>query len=210
MIDIEKNKQEFLAICNEHIKRKGIDKLLEYLTNNSDFFTAPASSKYHDSYEGGLCQHSLNVYKMLMASELLQPQVSQESIALCALFHDICKINFYKKDYKSFKDENGNWLTMPYYVIEDLLCMGHGEASVYILSSFIKLTREEVWAISWHMGGFDDRVKGGSKAINSVFERCPFALELHIADTRATYESKLLEGGEEKDGKNENIKTEQK
>ena len=194
MIDIEKNKQEFLSICKEKIKRKGIDQLLEYITNNSDFFIAPASTKYHENFEGGLCLHSLNVYKMLMASELLQPQISQESIALCALFHDICKINFYKKDYKTIKNENGEWEPIPFYTIDDQLCMGHGEASVYILSSFVKLTREEAWAISWHMGAFDDRVKGGSKALNNVYEKCPFALELHIADTRATYESKLLQG----------------
>jgi len=202
MIDIEKNKQEFLAICNEHIKRKGIENLIDYITNNSDFFVAPASTKYHDNLEGGLCQHSLNVYKMLMASELLQPQISQESIALCALFHDICKINFYKKDYKTVKNELGEWEPVVFYTIQDDLCMGHGEASVYILSSFVKLTREEAWAISWHMGGFDDRVKGGSRALNQVYEKCPFALELHIADTRATYEADLLKNGEVDDNDN--------
>lgn len=192
MIDIEKNKEEFLTLCREKIKRKGIDELLNYLEHKSDFFTAPASTKYHDNFKGGLCHHSLNVYKMLMASELLQPEISQESIALCALFHDICKINFYHEELKNAKNELGQWEQKIVYVVQDELCMGHGEASVYILNSFIKLTREEAWAISWHMGGFDDRVKGGSKAINTIYEQCPFALELHIADTRATYESNLI------------------
>ena len=192
MIDIEKNKEEFLTLCREKIKRKGIDELLNYLENKSDFFTAPASTKYHDNFKGGLCHHSLNVYKMLMASELLQPEIPQESIALCALFHDICKINFYHEEVKNIKNELGQWEQKIAYVVQDELCMGHGEASVYILNSFIKLTREEAWAISWHMGGFDYRVKGGSKAINTIYEQCPFALELHIADTRATYESNLI------------------
>lgn len=172
-------KEQFIKIYQENIKRNGADKLLEYLMT-SDFFTAPASTRFHLSKEGGLVEHSLNVYNRFECDNL-------ETRAICALLHDVCKTNFYKVEYRNAKDESGQWVKVPYYTIDDTLPYGHGEKSVYIISGFIKLSREEAMAIRWHMGGFDDSVKGGSFALSGAFEKFPLALNLHIADLQASY-----------------------
>ena len=125
--------EQFTKIYKENIKREGADKLLAYLTDQSDFFTAPASTRYHGSYEGGLCEHSLNVYSCLkdfMArprmKEMYGISYSDESIAIAALLHDLCKINFYVPGTRNVK-ENGVWKTVPTYTINDTLPYGHGE-----------------------------------------------------------------------------------
>ncbi len=179
-------RKEFAAIFTANIKREGADKLLAWL-DSSDFFTAPASTKYHGSYEGGLAQHSINVYhRLLHLNKLLDLQLGGETIAVVSLLHDLCKVNFYKQDTRNVK-QNGEWVQVPYYTVEDSLCYGHGEGSVYIISSFIRLTREEALAINWHMGGFDDRVKGGSYALSGAWEKYPLGMLLHCADLVATY-----------------------
>ena len=127
------NKDKFIEIYKANIKRDGADKLLKYL-ETSDFFTAPASSKFHGAYDGGLCDHSLNVYSWL---KKLQTKESDETIAICALLHDICKTNFYVKDTKNVKNADGKWITQDYYRVEDKLFYGHGEGSVYILMSYL-------------------------------------------------------------------------
>lgn len=186
---MKNSREKFIKICKEKIHRDGIVSLLEWLENKSDFFTAPASTRFHGNYEGGLLEHSLNVYDLLCQSEMLKyiPNLTEENIAIVALFHDLCKTNFYKIDYRNVKNANGYWDRVPFYTIEDTLPYGHGEKSVYIVSGFMRLTREEAMAIRWHMGAFDDSVKGGSFSLNGAFEQFPLALELHIADTRATY-----------------------
>ena len=105
---------------------------------------------------------------------------------MCALLHDICKVNFYKKEIRNVK-ENGEWVPKTFYTVEDELPYGHGEKSVYIVSGFIKLTRSEAMAINWHMGGFDTRVKGGDYSLSAAFYSYPLALLLHIADNKAAY-----------------------
>lgn len=175
-------KDRFIEIYKSSIEREGADKLLEWL-ENSDFFIAPASTKYHGNYEGGLLEHSLNVYRNLNAVCF---DKSQETIAICALLHDICKVNYYTTEMRNVK-ENGSWIQKPYYAINDTLPYGHGEKSVYIISSFMKLTREEAMAIRAHMGGFDSSVKAGDSFISQIFEKFPLALNLHIADMIATY-----------------------
>jgi len=114
-------------------------------------------------------------------------EISDETRAIVALLHDVCKVNFYKVEMRNAKNEAGQWEKVPYYAIDDQLPYGHGEKSVYIINGFLKLNRDEAMAINWHMGAFDDRVKGGSYALSGAFEKYPFALELHIADMRATY-----------------------
>ena len=184
-------KEEFLNIFDKNITRDGADKLREYLLN-SDFFTAPASSKFHCAYEGGLCEHSVNVYKRLLSAVKAQfgdnyTQIySDETIAICALLHDVCKIDFYKVDYRNVK-ENGEWVKKPYYAKDEVLPYGHGEKSVYILSGFMRLTREEAMSINWHMGGFDSRVKGGDSSISDAYRKFPLAVLLHLSDVTATY-----------------------
>lgn len=181
------NKELFISICEEHINRSGAENLIAWL-ERSDFFTAPASTKYHNAFEGGLCAHSLNVFNRFDCE-------NQETRAICALFHDICKANYYKVDYRNAKNEAGVWEKVPYYAVDDQLPYGHGEKSVYILSGFLKLTREEAMAIRWHMGGFDDTAKAGSYYMSDAFRMFPLACKLHIADMQATYLDEMR-GGE--------------
>ncbi len=188
-------KKQFLEIYQKNITRPGGDKLLAWL-ERSDFFTAPASSRFHLSREGGLCEHSLNVYfrlkKLIMfennldQTEELEPALA-ETLAICGLLHDVCKVNYYKVEMRNKKDEYGQWYQVPFYTTEDLVPYGHGEKSVYIISSFIHLSREEAMAIRWHMGGFDDTVKGNSFLVGRAFNLFPLALQLHIADMQASY-----------------------
>lgn len=190
--DISALKEEFVTIYRENIKRDGADKLLDYmLSDHSDFFTAPASTRFHGAHAGGLLEHSLNVYHCLKdylsrprAKELYRMDYSEESIALCALLHDICKMNFYKVDYRNAKNEAGVWEKVPYYTIEDNLPYGHGEKSVYIISGYMRLARAEAFAIRYHMGfsGIEDKNNVGRS-----FEMFPLAFALSVADMEATY-----------------------
>ena len=183
-------KEEFLSIYNENIKRDGADNFLNYLLK-TDFFTAPASTRFHGSHEGGLLEHSLNVYHCLKdylerdrTKQLYRMNYSEETIALCALLHDVCKANFYKTDYRNAKNERGEWEKVPYYTIDDTLPYGHGEKSVYIISGFMRLTREEAFAIRYHMGfsGVEDK-----NSIGKAFEMFPLAFALSVADMEASY-----------------------
>lgn len=184
-------KNEFIEIYNENIKREGSKNLLDWLVS-TDFFTAPASTKFHSCHEGGLLEHSINAYKrfkkLILAEfgENYKDRISDESIAVISLLHDLCKVNMYKQEMRNVKVE-GNWTQVPYYTIEDSLPYGHGEKSVYMISGFMKLTREESMAINWHMGGFDTRVLGGSYSLSTAFYSYPVALLFHIADVQATY-----------------------
>lgn len=192
LIDTGALKERFISIYKENIKREGSEKLLEYLmSNKSDFFTAPASTRFHGSYEGGLLEHSLNVYDCL-ADYLARPRVKElygltadsETIALTALLHDICKVNFYKTDFRNAKNEQGVWEKVPYYTVDDKLPYGHGEKSVYIITGFMRLTREEAFAIRFHMGfsGSED-----TNLVGRAFEKFPLAYALHAADMEASY-----------------------
>ncbi len=185
---IEKNKSEFLKIAREHIKREGIDALLNWL-ETTDFFEAPASTKFHLAEAGGLCAHSLNVYKRLlklMTDEFGEQNINHETIAIVSLFHDVCKCCYYKTELRNVK-ENGEWVQKPYYTIDDMLPYGHGEKSVYMVNGYLRLTREEALAINWHMGGFDARVKGGDMSLAKAYYKYPICTMLHLSDIMATY-----------------------
>ena len=193
------NQERFMQIFQEKITREGSDKLLEYL-QKSDFFTAPASTRYHGAHEGGLLQHSLNVYDCLVdilnrprMKELYGVEYSDESIAIAALMHDICKVNFYKTSFRNVKDETGKWVSAPYYTIEDNLPYGHGEKSVYIVSGFLRLTRDEAFAIRYHMG-FSGTEDPGN--VGRALEMFPLAYALCCADMEAAFlmEGKLANG----------------
>ena len=189
-------KQEFIAVYNDKIKREGADKLLEYLTKRCDFFTAPASTRFHSSFEGGLALHSLNVYECLVqylarerVKEVYKLTCSEETAAIVALLHDMCKIDTYVKDMRNVKNEQtGQWEKVPFYRTEDRLPYGHGEKSVYMISGFMKLSREEAMAIRWHMGfsGNED-----ANLVGRAMEAYPLAFALSTADMEATY---FLEG----------------
>lgn len=184
-------KDEFLRIYSENITREGADKLLDWLSK-SDFFYAPASTRFHSAHIGGLCEHSVKAYYRFM--QLLdveydgewEERLTAEGAAIIALLHDLCKVNFYKTEERNVK-ENGEWIKKPYFAIEDSLPYGHGEKSVYIASGFMRLTREEAMAINWHMGGYDQRVLGGSYALSDVFTKYPISLLFHIADLQSSY-----------------------
>lgn len=191
------NKEEFVQIFKEKIHRPGAEELLDYLENKSDFFTAPASARYHSAFEGGLCEHSLNVYDCLV-DYLNRPRVkeeyalsySDESIAIVALCHDLCKIGCYKTSTRNVKQPDGSWRQVQVFQFDDPMPYGHGEKSVYIVSGYMRLTREEAFAIRYHMGfsGPED-----NRDIGKAFEMYPLAYALHVADSEATY---FLEGKE--------------
>lgn len=185
-------KERFIEIYNSKIKREGADKLLNYLMSDAcDFFTAPASTRFHGNYEGGLCEHSLNVYDCLcdiLSRERVKSiygiNYSEESIAIASLLHDVCKTNFYKISFRNAKNPEGKWESVPYYTIEDTLPYGHGEKSVYIISGYMKLTRDEAFAIRYHMGfsGNED-----PSNVGRAMEMFPLAFFLNCADSEAAY-----------------------
>ena len=190
-------KEKFLEIYRKNITRPGADKLLAWL-ETTDFFTAPASTRFHLSRPGGLVDHSVHVYERLdnlVTDEEGYPgstfgedfTISDETIAICGLLHDICKANFYTVEMRNRKNEQGQWEKYPFYVVDDQLPYGHGEKSVYIISGFMKLTREEAMAIRWHMGFSDTDFKGGGFSVGNAFGKFPLAVLTHIADLQATY-----------------------
>lgn len=188
--------EEFTEIYQTYIHREGADKFLEYLSGkSSDFFSAPASTRYHGAYAGGLAEHSVNVYKCLKAylerervRDVYGMSYSDETIALVSLLHDVCKINCYKAGTRNVKDDNGVWQKVPTFNFNDQLPYGHGEKSVYIISGFMRLSREEAFAIRFHMGFSGNEDKG---SVGKAFEMFPLAFALSVADMEATY---FLEG----------------
>lgn len=181
---------EFEALYQKHITRKGGPELLEWM-KSTDFFTAPASTRYHGACAGGLVMHSVNVCNVLF--NRFAGQAPDESLAICGLLHDLCKANFYKAGFRNVKDDaTGQWEKVPSYSVQDAFPYGHGEKSVYLVERRMRLKNDEAVAIRWHMGGFDDAVRGGSYAISEAWRGYPLGVMLHIADLEATY---LLERG---------------
>ena len=184
-------REEFISIYKEHVQREGAEALLEYLcSRSSDFFIAPASTRFHGAFEGGLVEHSVNVYHCLKdylarerVRELYGLTPSEETIAVVALLHDLCKIGCYKPGFRNVKDDTGKWQKVPTFEFDDKLPYGHGEKSVYILTGYMKTTREEAFAIRYHMGfsGTDD-----TRNVSSAFELFPLAFALHTADMEAS------------------------
>ncbi len=194
-------KEKFLEIYRENITRPGAEEFLKWL-ESTDFFTAPASTRFHLSRPGGLVEHSIHVYERLLklcdtenGEKFLSAKLpDDETIAICGLLHDICKANFYGVEMRNRKNEQGQWEKYPFYVVNDQLPYGHGEKSVYIISGFMKLSREEAMAIRWHMGFSDNEFKAGGYSVGNAFEKFPLALLTHIADLQATYLDEVEEG----------------
>ena len=179
-------KEDFVAIYNANIKREGSAAFLEWL-ERTDFFTAPASTRFHGACEAGLVMHSVNVYNVLK-SRYFEEGENPESYALCALLHDVCKANFYKTATRNVKnDETGVWEKVPFYTVQDGFPYGHGEKSVYLIERFIRLKPSEAVAIRWHMGGFDESAKNGSFTLSDAWREYPLAVKLHLSDLEATY-----------------------
>ena len=183
--NVEANKKEIISIL-EKIERPGMDRLIEWLSKN-DYFTAPASTMYHSNYEGGLAQHSLNVYRVLKDKvKAYGFDVSDESIAICGLLHDLCKVNFYKVSTRNKKNETtGKWEQVPFYKVDDQVPLGHGEKSIIILNSFIKLTIDEMYAIRAHMGGYEPQQNWNM--VSGCWTKSKWGVLLHAADLEASY-----------------------
>jgi hypothetical protein len=181
---------KFTEIFNREITRNGSKALFDFLLS-SDFFTAPASTRFHNAFEGGLVLHSLNVYECLRdilarprMTEVYKVKYADESIAVTALLHDLCKVNVYTPDFRNTKNDVGIWEKVPCYKYDDKLPYGHGEKSVYMISGFMKLTRDEAMAIRWHMGfsGVED-----NNLVGNALSSYPLAYALFAADMEATY-----------------------
>ena len=187
---LQSKKEEFEKIFTENITREGAGSILEYL-ESTDFFRAPASTRFHGAHPGGLLLHSLNVYYCLKdylarerAKELYRMDYSDETVAVVSLLHDVCKANVYKESFRNVKDENGVWQKVPSYDFDDRMPYGHGEKSVYIINGYMRLSREEAFAIRYHMGfsGLEDK-----NMVGRVMEMFPLAFALCTADMEATY-----------------------
>lgn len=178
------NKERFISLCNG-IDRDGIHELMEWL-EKSDFYSAPASARFHGNYAGGLLEHSLNVYgemKRLLEIYGDSVSVSESTIRIVSLFHDLCKVNSYTTEKRNRKNIAGQWESYDAYSIKEKLCYGgHGSKSVFILQSFIKLTPEEAIAINCHMASWD-----GNKDVKNAFEQFPLAWLVHVADEASTF-----------------------
>ncbi|MDR0404751.1 MAG: hydrolase [Oscillospiraceae bacterium] len=179
--------QEFKAAFKGNIKRAGSSELLSWL-ETTDFFRAPASTKFHCAHDNGLVEHSVSVYKVLMEKHFESGVDDPESFAICALLHDLCKAEFYKTSTRNVKNEStGMWEKQPFYMVDDKFPFGHGEKSVFLIERFMKLKPCEAMAIRWHMAGFDDSAKGGSFAISLAYEKYPLAVKLAVSDLESTY-----------------------
>ena len=179
-------KEEFIELLRS-TKREGIENLLNFL-EKSDFYTAPASTRFHGDYEGGLVEHSLKVYEILkhkVETNIEPIKVSDESLIIIALLHDLCKANFYKVDYRNAKNALGVWEKVPYYTIDDTIPYGHGEKSVMMITEYMKLTPEEKYCIRWHMGFTEPKEQ--YTTIGLAYKKYPLALLVHEADLEATY-----------------------
>lgn len=178
--------------------REGIDKLIKYI-RTTDFYTAPASTRFHSSYEGGLLQHSINVYEMLEAkskTDTWKDIVKDKStIIIVSLLHDLCKANYYAIEMRNKKNEQGKWEQVPFYTVDDQSPYGHGEKSVMILMEFIKLTAEEKYAIRWHMGFSEP--KENFQYLGKAMDKYPLICALHEADLEATHLLEVDKGDED-------------
>lgn len=191
-------KAEFLKIWTERVQRDYADALLAWLERETDFFEAPASTRHHGAHPGGLLEHSLNVYHRLRAivcvetygattSDLLAEDV-EETVAVLALLHDVCKVNCYHTETRRRKNpETGYWEDYQTYAFRDPLPLGHGEKSLYLIQRHMDLEPEEALAIRWHMGAYDNAAKGDGRALSAAMAASPWVWRLHQADMCAAW-----------------------
>ena len=183
---IEQNRKEVLEILSK-VNREGMDEFIEFL-NNSTFFSDPASSRYHANFPGGLAFHSYNLYKICSRlNKLFNRGISEESIIISAICHDLCKIGSYNIDNKWKKDSQGKWESYLTYCYNpnQVQCL-HGTESALIASKYIKLTDEEQQAITYHMGayGLSDR---DCNQMNNSIKKYPLVLLIQQSDMASAY-----------------------
>ena len=192
MVNATENKEKFIKIFTENVTREGSKELLEWL-EKSTFFTDPSAKSHHGNFDGGLCDHSLKVYYALKdfvkmyKSQFPEYEISEESIAVIALLHDLCKVGLYKKGFRNVKnDSTGQWEKKETYEYDDKLGMGHGEGSVYIIQTFMKINRCEALSIRHHMSAYDAAFKGGDNSINVAKSQFPMVTLISMADIWAS------------------------
>lgn len=182
---------EYYKSLLRNTKREGIEDLVKWL-DETDFKFAPASTQYHNSFRGGLLKHSLDVYYNMYDFKNFIDffDIPEDTIILTSLLHDICKVNTYVVSLRNKKDENGNWIQVPYYEWDDLEPIGHGEKSIMLMYEHnVKPTKLERAMIRNHMGysmGDDNK-----RDVSHLFAKCPQTLLLHWADELSTF---VMEG----------------
>lgn len=191
--EIAKNKSEIQELLRS-TGRPGMDHLMEWIEQKTDFYTAPASTKYHLACEGGLASHSLNVYRLLkgkVESGLLE--LRADTLIITSLLHDLCKVNFYVKETKNVKDgmkigpygkEVANWIEKEVWSVRDAFPVGHGEKSCYYIQSHIRLTDEEYAMIRLHMGSDRNGYPDPFAESGAVF---PGVIAIHTSDLESAF-----------------------
>ena len=193
----EQAKRDFLQVYNSSANRRdGAVAMLKWLERETDFFTAPASSKYHLAHPGGLVIHSLNVWRRLREIAIrdilkdgpgeLWPE-TEETVAILGLLHDVCKVGVYHQTDPFKAAIEGKLATMAPYEFRDPFPLGHGEKSLFLITRHMALTEEEALAIRWHMGAYDDAVKGGSRSMTEAMNLTPWVWRLQEADMCAAW-----------------------
>jgi hypothetical protein len=191
--EIRENKEKIKKLLLS-AGRPGMERLLDWIENKTDFYTAPASTKYHLACEGGLAQHSLNVYELLRGKvESGLVTLKEDTIIITALLHDLCKVNFYVRETKNIKDgtkinaygkEVANWIEKEVWSVRDAFPVGHGEKSCYYIQSHIRLTDEEYAMIRLHMGS--DR-NGYPDPFSESAAIYPGVVAIHTSDLESAY-----------------------
>jgi hypothetical protein len=182
--DIASIKDQIMNLLS-NVNRQGMGKLITYLEQDTDFFIAPASTRFHGNYMGGLAEHSLNVYELFKKkNEQYDFGLSDDSVIIVSLLHDLCKANYYVESTRNVK-KDGKWVQVPYYTVEDQTPFGHGEKSVILLQQFIRLSKEEVALIRWHMGGYEP--KENYNYVSAAWNMYKAGVALHTADLEASY-----------------------
>ena len=183
--DIELNKQEFIKYLTD-LKIEGMDNLIKFLCD-SDFFVAPAASSHHSNYRGGLCEHSLKVLRNLdIINTQKKLNLSNKTIIITSLLHDLCKINCYDIEKKFTKVEGcKDWITYYTYSFKDRWGLGHGEASIFLVQKYIELSLEEANMIRWHMGAYNMN-PSDLRNFDNARNQYKGVTALHLADIMAS------------------------
>lgn len=196
--DIEGLSPQFIietALRKTDKEPASIEKLIDYLATKTDFYTAPASTRFHGNYDGALAEHSINVASLLYAKNKdYELGLTMSNIVIIGLLHDICKCNCYTKEYRNKKvysdtgskrDPDGRrfeWITVESYGFEDKFPCGHGGKSVIMLQNLIRLTQPEILLINWHMGPYSS---ANDYDFNNAVKFSPEIMAMYTADSES-------------------------
>lgn len=181
------------------IERDGMGELLKFL-QTSDYLTCPASTKFHEVDDGGLALHSWTVFRLLKhKNQFLNLGLPEDTVRITGLLHDLCKVDTYVPGKKWIKNEstNNKWEQIPKWKVVDNEPYGHGEKSIIMIQNHIKLTRDEILLIRWHMNGWTSGIHIRyplGYAYDRAVELCPAVIAIACADQEARL---LTEVGED-------------